>query len=56
VLDLFHRRAMWRVPMDVAGVELVLEVRDEAHAQAVIDQLTSYGYHIERGGMGDWPV
>jgi threonine dehydratase len=56
VLDLFHRRAMWRVPMDVAGVELVLEVRDEAHAQAVIDYLTSRGYHTERGGMGEWPV
>jgi threonine dehydratase len=56
VLDLFHRRAMWRVPMDVAGVELVLEVRDEAHAQAVIDHLTSCGYHTERGGMGEWPV
>jgi threonine dehydratase len=56
VLDLFHRRAMWRVPMDVAGVELVLEVRDEAHAQAVIDYLAGHGYHVERGGMGEWPV
>jgi threonine dehydratase len=56
VLDLLHRRAMWRVPVDVAGVELALEVRDEAHAQTVIDYLNARGYHCEREGRGDWPV
>ncbi|WP_129673323.1 threonine ammonia-lyase [Candidatus Chloroploca sp. Khr17] len=56
VLDLFHRRAMWRVPIDRAGVELVLEVRDEEHAQAVLDHLTHHGYSCERGGLGSWPV
>jgi threonine dehydratase len=56
VLDLLHRRAMWRVPVDVAGVELALEVRDEAHAQIVIDYLNARGYHCEREGRGDWPV
>ena len=56
VMDLLHRRAMWRVPVDMAGVELALEVRDEAHAQAVIDYLADHGYVCERGGVGEWPV
>jgi threonine dehydratase len=56
VMDLLHRRAMWRVPVDMAGVELALEVRDEAHAQAVIDYLSNRGYTCERGGVGEWPV
>lgn len=56
VLDLFHRRAMWRVPVDKAGVELVLEVRDESHAQQVIEHLSTCGYLCERDGGGAWPV
>jgi threonine dehydratase len=56
VLDLSHRRAMWRVPVDMAGVELALEVRDEGHAQAVIDHLSVRGYHCEREGTGEWPA
>lgn len=55
VLDLFHRRAMWRVPITRAGVELVLEVRDEEHAQTVLDALRDHGYHCERDGVGPWP-
>jgi threonine dehydratase len=56
VMDLLHRRAMWRVPVDRAGVELALEVRDEDHAQEVIAHLTRCGYHCEREGSGPWPV
>jgi threonine dehydratase len=56
VLDLSHRRAMWRVPLDKAGVELALEVRDEDHAQAVIEHLAARGYHCEREGLAEWPV
>jgi len=55
VLDLFHRRAMWRVPITMAGVELVLEVRDEEHAQAVLEHLRRHGYRCERDGVGPWP-
>jgi threonine dehydratase len=55
VIDLFHRRAMWRVPIDRAGVEVWLEVRDEAHAQAVLLQLEQAGYLCERSQMGVWP-
>ncbi|HMQ33711.1 MAG TPA: threonine ammonia-lyase [Chloroflexaceae bacterium] len=56
VMDLLHRRAMWRVPMDRAGVELILEVRDEAHGQAVVAHLEACGYHCEREGAGPWPA
>ncbi len=56
VLDLAHRRAMWRVPVDRAGVELALEVRDEEHGRAVIAHLESCGYTCEREGLGAWPV
>lgn len=54
VVDLTHRRAMWRVPVDRAGVEIALEVRDEEHAQAVIAHLAEHGFPSEREGT--WPV
>lgn len=55
VIDIFHRRAAWLVPVHRTGIELVLEVRDEAHAQAVISHLTEHGYHCERTGGHAWP-
>jgi threonine dehydratase len=38
------------------GVEMVLEVRDDAHGQQVIAHLTQAGYHVEREGQGAWPA
>ena len=55
-MALLHRRAMWRVPVERAGVELILEVRDEDHALAVVEHLGRCGYHCEREGVGPWPV
>jgi threonine dehydratase len=55
VIDVFHRRAVWLAPLDQVGIELVLEVRDEAHGQAVIQHLGACGYAIEREGQGLWP-
>jgi len=55
VIDIFHRRAVWLVPVDRVGVEMVLEVRDEAHGQEVVRHLTAAGYVIEREGQGVWP-
>jgi threonine dehydratase len=55
VIDIFHRRAVWLVPVDRVGVEMVLEVRDEQHGQDVVQHLTQAGYIIEREGQGLWP-
>jgi threonine dehydratase len=51
VVDIFHRRAAWMGPVDRVGIELVLEVRDEEHALAVVAAAEASGYHVERGGM-----
>ncbi len=55
VIDIFHRRAVWLVPVDRVGIEMVLEVRDEAHGQAVIKHLAEVGYTVEREGHELWP-
>src|SRR5207244_7490106 len=55
VIDIFHRRAVWLVPVDRVGVELVLEVRDEQHGQAVARYLSESGYDVAREGQGLWP-
>ncbi|HNP85412.1 MAG: threonine ammonia-lyase [Chloroflexi bacterium SZAS-1] len=55
VIDIFHRRAVWLVPVDRVGIEMVLEVRDEAHAQQVLKHLAAAGYVVEREGQGLWP-
>ncbi len=56
VIDIHHRRAAWQVPVDRTGIELILEVRDEEHGQAVIRRLERAGYRIERVGAGEYPV
>ncbi len=55
VVDIFHRRAAWMVPVDRAGIEMVLEVRDSDHGHAVIQHLEEAGYHIDCGGQIAWP-
>jgi threonine dehydratase len=55
IIDVIHRRAVWLAPLTRTGLELVLEVRDEAHGQAVVQRLTDAGYHIERVRLGEWP-
>ncbi|MBK9713004.1 MAG: threonine ammonia-lyase [Kouleothrix sp.] len=55
VIDIFHRRAVWLVPVDRVGVEMVLEVRDETHGQEVVRHLNQTGYVVERIGQGLWP-
>jgi len=54
VIEVFHRRAMWLAPLGRVGVEILLEVRDEAHGREVHQHLEEYGYHVEREGVGDW--
>jgi threonine dehydratase len=55
IIDVIHRRAVWLAPLTRTGLELVLEVRDEAHGQAVMRRLTEAGYHVERVRLGEWP-
>jgi hypothetical protein len=55
VIDIFHRRAVWLAPLGKVGLELVLEVRDEAHGREVIEYLEKVGYHVQRGRQGLWP-
>ncbi|RIH88755.1 L-threonine ammonia-lyase [Meiothermus luteus] len=55
IVDIFHRRALWLAPLGKVGVELVLEVRDAQHGEAVLRALEQAGYHPERERVGDWP-
>ena len=52
VVDVFHRRATWLVPIDRVGVELILEVREKAHGAQVINGLRTSGYGVEE--PGEW--
>ncbi len=54
VIDLFHRRALWLAPLGKVGVELVLEVRDLEHGEAVKQHLEAHGYHVVQEAQGDW--
>lgn len=54
VIDVYHRRAMWLAPLGRVGIELVLEVRDEAHGLEVVRVLSGAGYQAEREGH-IWP-
>ncbi|HEX5165305.1 MAG TPA: threonine ammonia-lyase [Thermomicrobiales bacterium] len=49
-VDIHHRRSLWGVPLADTGLELVLEVRDEAHGQKVVATLAAAGYAIHRVG------
>ena len=52
VVDVFHRRATWMVPIDRVGVELILEVRERSHGAEVISGLRQQGYGVEQ--PGEW--
>jgi threonine dehydratase len=56
VIDVMHRRAFWLAPLTRTGVELVLEVRDEAHGQTVLNTLRENGISCERVTLGQWPT
>jgi len=56
VVDIHHRRSVWGVPLDHTGLELILEVRDADHADAVVDALSAEGYAVGRVRAGEFPV
>ncbi len=55
IIDIFHRRALWLAPLGKVGVELVLEVRDQAHGLEVVELLRKAGYSVEQEGPFVWP-
>ena len=54
VIEVNHQRAIWLAPLGYTGIELILEVRDEAHAESVVSHLRESGYNVEREGQGEW--
>jgi len=54
VIEVYHQRAIWLAPLGRVGIEMILEVRDDEHAQAVQHHLEKTGYHVERQGQGTW--
>jgi threonine dehydratase len=54
VVDIMHRRAAWGVPLDRTGIEMILEVRDNAHGQAVIERLSEHGYRVSKVGNDEY--
>jgi threonine dehydratase len=54
VIEVFHRRSMWLAPLGRVGIELLLEVRDNDHAEEVIAQMREKGFPVEREGQVDW--
>ena len=54
VVDIMHRRAAWGVPLDRTGLEMILEVRDQAHGAAVIQRLRDQGYRVSAVGRDEY--
>jgi threonine dehydratase len=46
VIEVYHRRAMWKTPLGQVGIELLLEVRDEAHANETRAALRREGFLV----------
>lgn len=54
VVEVYHQRAIWLAPLGRVGIEMVLEVRDKEHGEAVYGHLAQAGYQVEREGIGAW--
>ena len=48
VIELSHAREDMNLPLAETGVELVLEVRSEEHADALAERLGAAGYPLSR--------
>ena len=56
VVEVYHQRAIWLAPLGRVGIEMILEVRDPAHAEEVVTHLQNVGYQVEREGQADWSI
>jgi threonine dehydratase len=52
ILEVEHRRLFLDVPAKGAKLDLTLEVRDRAHAEAILSTLAAEGYEAERIASG----
>jgi threonine dehydratase len=48
VLSVEHRREGVKIPVGATGIELTLLTRDDAHCEALLEQMRGWGYHVER--------
>jgi threonine dehydratase len=48
VLSVEHRREGVDIPVGATGIDLTLLTRDEAHCEALLDQMCGWGYEVER--------
>jgi threonine dehydratase len=48
VLAVEHRREGVEIPVGATGIELTLLTRDEAHCEALLDQMRGWGYPVAR--------
>jgi threonine dehydratase len=48
VLTVEHRREGVDIPVGATGIDLTLLARDEGHSEALLEQMRSWGYDIER--------
>jgi threonine dehydratase len=48
VLSVEHRREGVDIPVGATGIDLTLLTRDEAHCEALLDQMRGWGYGVER--------
>jgi threonine dehydratase len=47
ILEVTHQRAFLDVPAKRADLDVVVETRDPAHIQVLVDRLQSQGYAVE---------
>jgi threonine dehydratase len=52
ILEVDHRRLFLDVPAKGAKLDVTIETRDAAHAQAILQSLATDGYHVERIATG----
>ena len=48
VLTVEHRREGVDIPVGATGIDLTLLARDEAHCEALLEQMRGWGYEVER--------
>jgi threonine dehydratase len=48
VLTVEHRREGVDIPVGATGIDLTLLARDEAHSEALLEQMRGWGYEVER--------